>query len=169
MEKWNIRPARGEDAQAMLDYLQIIGGETDCLTFGREGLPVTAEQEQRFLACAQSDPHTVLLLAEENGTIVASAGMTRAGRARLQHRAQIDVSVRKSHWNRGLATHLLTELLAIGRRAGVTAFCLEVLEDNAPAIHLYEKLGFRRVGRWERFFCMPDGRFRAALLMELCT
>ena len=48
----------------------------------------------------------------------------------------------------------------------MTVFALEVLEDNLPAIHLYEKLGFHTVGRMERFFRMPDGGYRAALVME---
>ena len=60
----------------------------------------------------------------------------------------------------------MTRLLALGEASGVTVFALEVLEDNAPAVHLYEKLGFHTVGRMERFFRMPDGRYRAALMME---
>lgn len=51
-------------------------------------------------------------------------------------------------------------------RAGVTAFTLEVRADNAAAVHVYEKLGFRTVGRLERFFRI-NGQYHAALLMEL--
>ena len=53
-----------------------------------------------------------------------------------------------------------------GARAGVTAFTLEVRADNAAAVHVYEKLGFRTVGRLERFFRI-NGQYHAALLMEL--
>ena len=51
-------------------------------------------------------------------------------------------------------------------RAGVTAFTLEVRADNAAAVYVYEKLGFRTVGRLERFFRI-NGQYHAALLMEL--
>ena len=43
MEKKNaftITRARPEDAAALLDYLKIVGGETDNLSFGAEGVPL---------------------------------------------------------------------------------------------------------------------------------
>ncbi len=161
-----IRPARAEDAAAMLEYLRRIGGESDNLTFGAEGVPLTVEQEAQRLSAAQNDPCTVMLVAECAQELVGVCGLSRTPRARLVHRAAVDVSVRRTHWNRGVATQMLKQLLALGEAAGVTVFTLEVLADNAPAIHLYEKLGFHTVGRMERFFRMPDGRYRAALEME---
>lgn len=166
MQDIHIRPARVEDAAAMLSYLRQIGGESDNLTFGAEGLPLTVEQEAQRLAAAQSDPNFVMLVAECAGELIGLCGLSRTPRARLAHRAAVDVSVRRAYWNRGIATQLMTRLLALGEAAGVTVFALEVLEDNLPAIHLYEKLGFHTVGRMERFFRMADGRYRAALVME---
>lgn len=107
-----------------------------------------------------------MLVAQEADEIVALCGLSRPRRPRMSHRAQIDASVRKSHWNHGIATRMLAELLETGVRAGVTAFTLEVRADNAAAVHVYEKLGFRTVGRLERFFRI-NGQYHAALLMEL--
>ncbi|MFQ9680359.1 MAG: N-acetyltransferase family protein [Ruthenibacterium lactatiformans] len=111
-------------------------------------------------------PDALMLVAQEADEIVALCGLLRPRRPRMSHRAQIDASVRKSHWNHGIATRMLTELLETGVRAGVTAFTLEVRADNAAAVHVYEKLGFRTVGRLERFFRI-NGQYHAALLMEL--
>ena len=44
-----IRRAEASDAAELLDYLKQIGGETDNLTFGAEGLPFTVEAEAAFL------------------------------------------------------------------------------------------------------------------------
>ena len=153
-----IRPAHSEDAAAILAYLRQIGAESDNLTFGPEGLPITEEQERQYLRQVENDPDALML--------VAQCGLSRPRRPRMSHRAQIDASVRKSHWNHGIATRMLTELLETGVRAGVTAFTLEVRADNAAAVHVYEKLGFRTVGRLERFFRI-NGQYHAALLMEL--
>ena len=52
MEKKNaftITRARPEDAAALLDYLKIVGGETDNLSFGAEGVPLAPEEEQAYL------------------------------------------------------------------------------------------------------------------------
>ena len=39
--------------------------------------------------------------------------------------------------------------------------------ENARAVHVYEKLGFRRVGVLRRYERVEDGEWRDALLMEL--
>ena len=51
-----IRPAHSEDAAAILAYLRQIGAESDNLTFGPEGLPITEEQERQYLRQVENDP-----------------------------------------------------------------------------------------------------------------
>lgn len=40
-EKLIIRKARKEDSKALIDYTKIVGGESDNLTFGKEGIPLS--------------------------------------------------------------------------------------------------------------------------------
>lgn len=44
-----IIEGRPEDAAAIVEFTKKVGGETDNLTFGAEGLEVTPEQEAMFL------------------------------------------------------------------------------------------------------------------------
>lgn len=44
-----IERAQAEDAAALLDYLKIVGGETENLSFGAEGVPLSLEEEQDYL------------------------------------------------------------------------------------------------------------------------
>ena len=44
-----IERARPEEAAALLDYLKIIGGETENLSFGAEGVPLSLAEEQDYL------------------------------------------------------------------------------------------------------------------------
>lgn len=46
---FEIVRAQAEDAAALLDYLKIIGGETDNLSFGSEGVPLDEEAERSYL------------------------------------------------------------------------------------------------------------------------
>ena len=48
MEKIVIREATTEDAKALMEYTKTIGGESDNLTYGSEGMPITLEQEKAF-------------------------------------------------------------------------------------------------------------------------
>ncbi len=41
-----IERARAEDGAALLQYLKIIGGETNNLSFGPEGVPLSVEAEE---------------------------------------------------------------------------------------------------------------------------
>lgn len=47
---FEIVRAQADDAAALLEYLKIIGGETDNLSFGPEGVPLDAENERSYLA-----------------------------------------------------------------------------------------------------------------------
>lgn len=163
-----IRSVRADDAATVLAHSKIIGGETRNVTFGPEGIPLTEEKERAYLASLEQSPDTCMLLAFDGGELVATAHVGRVSpKARLSHRAGVAVSVKKSHWNRGVATRLLEECIQRGKAMGCTVLELDVLETNAAAIHVYEKLGFRRIGRFERFLRYEDGTFGDALLMNL--
>ena len=51
-----IERARAEDAAALLDYLKIVGGETENLSFGAEGVPLDLETEQDLSLIHISEP-----------------------------------------------------------------------------------------------------------------
>ncbi len=53
-----------------------------------------------------------------------------------------DVVVAASHRGRGIAAQLFAEVEAIARERGACKLTLEVLDGNAPARTLYQRLGF---------------------------
>lgn len=56
----------------------------------------------------------------------------------------------------GIGKLLLQTILTWGEELGITAYTLEVRVSNAPAIHLYENLGFERAGIRPRFYKKPE-------------
>lgn len=66
-----------------------------------------------------------------------------------------NVAVDEKYRGLGVATAMLTELLALGRERGISGFTLEVRAGNENAIHLYEKLGFVKEGVRRNFYDLP--------------
>lgn len=68
---------------------------------------------------------------------------------------------------RGIGTRLVKEGIGWARENGAERIGLDVFPDNAAAIALYEKLGFRRIGVVRGRHVRRGGEVRDALLMEL--
>ena len=49
-----IEKAIPSDAAKLLEYLKQVGGETDNLTFGSEGMPFSVEAEAEFISSMEN-------------------------------------------------------------------------------------------------------------------
>lgn len=67
----------------------------------------------------------------------------------------LDITIAEGFRNMGFGRRLLEELLEDGEERGVSIFHLEVRVGNAPARHLYEKLGFREAGLRKNYYTDP--------------
>lgn len=66
-----------------------------------------------------------------------------------------NVAVKKELRGQGIAGKLLEKLGSYGRERGLERYILEVRAGNEPAIHLYERSGFTRVGIRKGFYEQP--------------
>ena len=155
-----LRPLGPEDAEEMLAFARAAGGETQNLTFGPEGLPLGPEAEQAYLAAHGQSADSCELGAFDGARLVATGSEARVSRRpRMEHRFSLAVSVRKSHWNRGIATEMVQRLAERARGMGAEVLELQVLCSNAAAIHVYEKLGFSIAGTYRKFFRYGPGEY----------
>lgn len=90
-------------------------------------------------------------VAEEDGKLLGGCGLLLiAGEGNITNVVVVPEARR-----RGVATGMLTHLLAAGDREGLTAYTLEVRVSNQAAIGLYEKLGFVSEGIRPNFYEKP--------------
>ena len=146
-----IERARAEDAASLLDYLKIVGGETDNLSFGAEGVPLDLETEQAYLCAQCESADNVQYLAKAGGEIIGTASLNRKPR-RMSHRGEFGISLKKAWWGCGAASALTEAVLAFAKENGFEQLNLEARSDNARAIRLYEKYGFRKLCTFPDFF-----------------
>ena len=139
---FEIVRAQAQDAAALLEYLKIIGGETDNLSFGPEGVPLSVDSEQDYLRAQCGSADNAQYLARVDGEIIGTASLNRKP-GRMRHRGVFGISLKKAWWGCGAATVLAEGVLDFARKAGIEQVNLEVRSDNRRAIALYEKLGYQ--------------------------
>jgi [ribosomal protein S18]-alanine N-acetyltransferase len=65
-----------------------------------------------------------------------------------------------------LGSHLLEEAIQKAKARGVRSFFLEVAESNGPALALYAKFGFRKVGKRPNYYASKDRPAVSALILR---
>ena len=92
--------------------------------------------------------YLVALIGEE---VVASCGLRHiVGEGEITN-----VVTKGTMRGKGIGRQILLQLLEEGAKMGAEAFTLEVRVSNAPAIHLYESLGFLSEGIRKNFYEEP--------------
>lgn len=165
MESIVFRKLGPEDAEPLLAYLKRIGSESDNLSFGPEGLPMTIAAEADYLRQMGENPRALNLGAWRNGQLVGNGSLSPLPR-RMRHRAELSISVRKDFWNQGIGRGLMERLIRHAREQEIELLSLEVRTDNLLALHLYQSFGFAQIGIFPAFFRI-HGRYADCALMVL--
>ena len=79
----------------------------------------------------------------------------------------LNITVAVEHQGQGLARLMLDALTKWTRGQGLEWLWLEVRVGNAPAIHVYERHGFRRVGLRKDYYPAHQGQRESAIVMSL--
>ena len=91
------------------------------------------------------------LVAVENGEVVGYIGSQSV----LGESDMMNVAVHPDHRRKGIAEALVLALAKDLKERDNVCLTLEVRVSNAPAIALYEKLGFTQVGRRPNYYRKP--------------
>jgi len=141
-----IRQAGIDDARAMVAYMGDLVGE------GLDTIAIRTaprlEDQREFIERARLADHAAIWLAVEGPVVVGLLDVWGGERADMRHLGRIGLSVARDLRGRGLGRRLLQA--AIDQARGWPDFCrleLECVPWNAPAIRLYESLGFEHEGR----------------------
>lgn len=162
-----IRQAEEDDAEALIKYLNQVGGESDNLLFGKDDLHMTIEQEVEFINRIRNDQNTLMLVGLINDSIVSVAQIGCKQRKRISHNSELAISVKKNYWSNGVGSAMMGELLHFAESNEIiTNVGLGVKADNDKAIKLYEKFGFRKVGAHKDYFNI-NGVYHDLILMDL--
>ena len=162
-----IRKAVKKDAQAIINYCNVVGGESDNLLFGENEFGMTLEQEEQFIEESENSKVVGLFLAFVNGEIVSIANLSTATRKRIAHTSEIGISVSKKFWGLGIATLMLESLIEFAKASKqIEVIGLAVRANNLAALGLYKKMGFIEIGIYPKCVKIKD-KYYDNILMNL--
>jgi ribosomal-protein-alanine acetyltransferase len=106
-----------------------------------------------------TDYNTIGLTALVNGEIAGFA-IARVDIGRNEQFGHIvTVDVTPTYRRKGIAQKLLHEIETTFKERGINECRLEVREDNVAASNLYQKLGYKKVGRLKRYYGNAHGLY----------
>lgn len=94
---------------------------------------------------------SVWLVAEEAGNVLGYVGSQTV----LDETDMMNIAVHPDARRQGIAVDLIQELISQLHARGSRCLKLEVRVSNVPAIALYERLGFERLGLRKNYYRNP--------------
>ena len=142
-----IRRVKKEDAQCMIDFYNVVGGETDFLSFGKDEFKKEREEYEAYIETVSKEENSIMLLATIDSQIVSIATINSSQKERTKHVGTLGIVISETYTGLGLGKILMNELSEFANQNGITKkISLVTREDNVVAIELYKKLGFEVEG-----------------------
>ena len=141
-----FRYPKEDDTKAMLEFINELISEDTFIEAHSQFK--TEEEEQQYLDSLLADidmGKKVHLAVEVGGKYVGNAELRKLPH-RKAHVGELRISLRKEFREEGIGTELMQTLIELGKAMRLRLLTLYVFENNHRALHLYQKLGFRRAG-----------------------
>lgn len=136
-----LRPVKISDEPLLKDFFYALSEQSLNRRFLSKRRDMPHERLQDFVIIDYT--REVMLMAvigpAENELIV---GVGQYGIDEKSHTAEVAFAVRDDHHNLGIGQEMLSYLTYLAKREGLLGFTAEVLIDNKPMLHVFEKGGF---------------------------
>lgn len=141
-----IRYADWQDLDQLLAFANDLSREDTYVMLSGE--TVSREDEIRYLSDQLQGVERgdrIHLVATVGGQLAANSGIYRQ-RMRKRHVGELHISIAEQFREEGIGTELLEALKAEARTIGIQLLTLTCFASNSRALHVYEKVGFRKAG-----------------------
>lgn len=141
-----FRYPKQDDLDGMLSYANAMIDEDTYILLS--GPHLTREYEQQFFdgVIRQMEEGSLEhIVVEVNGEYAGNASIER-GKYRKSDVGHVGLGILRKYREEGIGSELLNTMIAESRRMGLRVIELSCFENNPRALHVYEKLGFKRSG-----------------------
>jgi len=143
-----FRPVKISDEHRLKDFFYSLSDNSMYRRFISYRQDMPHERLQDFVVIDYTKKMEILaVMGEEDREEIVGLGQYEIERD--SHMAEVAFAVSDNHQNKGIGQELLGYLTYLARRQGLLGFTAEVLLENRPMLHVFEKMGFdmqKRVG-----------------------
>ncbi|PGS47982.1 GNAT family N-acetyltransferase [Bacillus sp. AFS041924] len=162
-----VRQAMREDARSIIDFYNIVGGETNFLSFGGNEFKRDEVEYQIFLENTFNEKNSIILLVTINDQIISIGSINSSQKERTKHVGTLGIVIKKEYWGLSLGKLLMNSLINWAKQNDLTRkIQLVTNEDNHKAIQLYKNLGFEIEGVMKEDTFI-NGKYCNTLMMGL--
>ncbi|MBU7032773.1 MAG: GNAT family N-acetyltransferase, partial [Theionarchaea archaeon] len=136
-----LRPVKISDEPLLKDFFYSLSDQSLYRRFISQRKDMPHERLQDFVIIDYTREMVILAVKQED-EVEEVLGLAQYGIDTITHTAEIAFVVRDDHQNQGIGTELLSYLTLLAKRRGLLGFTAEVLTENKPMLHLFEKMGF---------------------------
>lgn len=108
-----------------------------------------------------NNPNSSYFIAKLNDEIVGFVGTLKI----IDELNIMNIATKVNKRSLGIASKLLSYIIDYSKSIGCKSITLEVNENNLPAIHLYEKFNFKRIGLRKKYYNNTDNAILMTLLV----
>ncbi len=139
--KLKLRPVKISDEELLKDFFYSLSDQSLYRRFISTRKDMPHERLQEMVVIDYTKEMVILAVVEQNEKEVV-VGVGQYGIQEYQHWAEVAFAVRDDYQYKGIGQILLSYLTQIAKRNGLLGFTAEVLVENKPMLHLFEKMGF---------------------------
>jgi len=136
-----FRPVKISDEPLLKDFFYALSDKSTYRRFISMRKDMPHERLQEFVVIDYTREMVVLAITGEQDKEVV-VGLGQYGMEEHTHTAEVAFVVRDDHQSQGIGTELLNYITYLGKKQGLLGFTAEVLVENEPMLHLFEKMGF---------------------------
>ena len=150
-----LRTPRMRDLDNFLEFINSLVDEgAEILVEKRTTREAEADWLGKLLADIEKGS-AICVAGEVGGKVVANSEVRR-GTGKRSHVGTLGIGIRDGYRDVGIGTEMMRVLVQESRRAGLRLLRLTVFNSNLRARHVYEKAGFREVGKMPKAIRQGD-------------
>ncbi len=139
--KLHFRPVKISDEELLKDFFYSLSDQSMYRRFISTRKDMPHERLQDMVVIDYTKEMVILAVIEQGGKEIV-VGVGQYGIQEHQHSAEVAFAVSDDYQYKGIGQELLKYLTQLAKRDGLLGFTAEVLVENKPMLHLFEKMGF---------------------------